>query len=242
VSLRATAHEATGAEAWAAPKPKQARSELSTRRLLDAAAELIAEVGYDRATLAAIGERAGYSHGLVTRRFRTKENLLWSLVEDMTFSWEAQVLRPAVAGLVGVDALVVIVEAIRDSVRRAPREMRSLYSLMFEALKPVPVLRDRMTELHRKFTLDLARHVQRGIEQGVVSVDADPDGAARLMVGALRGSAYLWLLDPERFDLATMLDDLRTLLDRTLRTPPAPSKEAPLEHPRGIISNPGACS
>src|SRR5437764_2201484 len=93
----------------AAPQPKQARSELSTTRLLDAAAELIAEVGYDRATLAQIGERAGYSHGLVTRRFGSKENLLWTLVERMTVQWSEQRLRPSLAGLVGIDAVVGVV-------------------------------------------------------------------------------------------------------------------------------------
>jgi AcrR family transcriptional regulator len=42
---------------------------VSTRRLIQAAAELLTERGYERTTLAAIGERAGYSAGLVTGRF-----------------------------------------------------------------------------------------------------------------------------------------------------------------------------
>ena len=56
------------------------RSERSTRALLDAAGEVIAEVGYGNMTLAAVGERAGYSRGLVTARFGSKEKLLgrWS--------------------------------------------------------------------------------------------------------------------------------------------------------------------
>ena len=65
------------------PTPKQARSEVSTGKLLDAAAELISEGGYERMTLAAIGKRAGYSHGLVTARFGSKEGLLWALVDRM---------------------------------------------------------------------------------------------------------------------------------------------------------------
>ena len=46
------------------------RSELSTRRLLDAAGELIVEGGYEAMTLAAVGERAGYSRGLPAHRPR----------------------------------------------------------------------------------------------------------------------------------------------------------------------------
>ena len=150
------------------PCPNKPAPSCRPRRLIDAAAELIAEVGYDRATLAAIGERAGYSHGLVTRRFVTKENLLGSLLERMTFSWEETVLRPAVAGHVGVDALEIVIDAIRGSVTASPREMHALYGLMFEALKPIPVLRERMVALHRGFASDVARHVRRGIEAGLV--------------------------------------------------------------------------
>ena len=51
----------------------QERSDLSTARLLDAAAELIEEGGYEAMTVAAVGERAGYSRGLVTARFGSKE-------------------------------------------------------------------------------------------------------------------------------------------------------------------------
>lgn len=212
----------------APPRPQQARSELSTRQLLDAAADLIAEVGYDRATLAAIGERAGYSHGLVTRRFVTKENLLGSLLERMTFSWEETVLRPAVAGRVGVDALEIVVDAIEDSVQASPREMRALYALMFEALKPIPVLRERMLALHRGFATDLARHVRHGIEAGVVRPDIDPESAARLFLATLRGSAYLWLLDPQQFDLALALEDLRLHVNQTLRVVPESAEASAL--------------
>ena len=216
-------HEGAGARNGRAadrvppPQPKQARSELSTRRLLDAAADLIAEVGYDRATLAAIGERAGYSHGLVTRRFVSKENLLESLLERMTFSWEESVLRPAVAAHVGVDALEIVIDAIQESVRTSPREMRALYTLMFEALKQIPVLRERMVVLHRGFASDVTRHVRHGIDAGVVRPDVEPESAARLFIATLRGSAYLWLLDPELFDLDAALDDLRVHVNASLR-------------------------
>ena len=43
----------------ARPAPKQARSQLSTGRLMDAAAELIAEGGYERMTLTVSQTGAG---------------------------------------------------------------------------------------------------------------------------------------------------------------------------------------
>ena len=43
--------------------------------MIDAAIELILEFGPEKTTLAAIGERAGYSRGLATYRFGSKAGL-----------------------------------------------------------------------------------------------------------------------------------------------------------------------
>jgi len=99
------------------PVAKQARAEVSTRRLLDAARDLIAEVGYHRATLALIAQRAGYSHGLVTRRFGSKENLLYVLVERMTVTWAQREGRVRPGQGVGREAIET---GSPPSVRSAP--------------------------------------------------------------------------------------------------------------------------
>ena len=57
----------------------------SEEALLDAAANLIAERGVERASLASIGERAGTSRGLPTHHFGSKDALvarLASRVQD----------------------------------------------------------------------------------------------------------------------------------------------------------------
>jgi hypothetical protein len=100
--------------------------------------------------------------------------------------------------------------------------MRALYGLMFEALKPIPALRECMVALHRGFASDVARHVRRGIEAGLVRPEVDPENTARLFIATLRGSAYLWLLDPERFDLGAALEDLRVHVNQTLRVRATP--------------------
>ncbi|MEZ5297594.1 MAG: helix-turn-helix domain-containing protein [Ilumatobacteraceae bacterium] len=56
------------------------RSHRSSEALLDAAAELISEGGLGSMTFAAIGDRAGYSRGLVTARFGSKAGLVGALV------------------------------------------------------------------------------------------------------------------------------------------------------------------
>lgn len=57
-----------------------AQAEQTRQRVLDAAATLFAERGFDGASIAAIAEQAGVSEETVYARFQTKRNLLGELV------------------------------------------------------------------------------------------------------------------------------------------------------------------
>ncbi|WP_327098889.1 TetR/AcrR family transcriptional regulator [Nocardia vinacea] len=198
------------------PTPKQARSELSTSRLLDAAADLIAEGGYERMTLAAIGVRAGYSPGLVTARFGSKEGLLWALVERMVVDWQGRSLREVIGGTTGAVAIRAMLAELKSSWLRSPNRMRALYILMFEALLPVPLLQQRMLELHRDLRTSVRGVIESGMAEGTVGSDVDAEAVARLVVGGLRGAAYQAMLDPEDVAVDRALDDLGLLIDALL--------------------------
>jgi AcrR family transcriptional regulator len=206
----------------ALPTPKQARSELSTGKLLDAAAELIAEGGYERMTLAAIGKRAGYSHGLVTARFGSKEGLLWALVDRMVNDWRGGLLLPSVAGQSGITALHTMLDELEKSWHRSPERMRALYILMFEALLPVPLLHERMAELHDDLRRSVVEAIERSISDGSVGADIDSAAVARLIVGGLRGAVYQAMLDPDRVPIKVALSDIGLLIDALLPPPSGP--------------------
>jgi AcrR family transcriptional regulator len=204
------------------PVPKQARSELSTGKLLDAASELISEGGYERMTMAAIGKRAGYSHGLVTARFGSKEGLLWALVDRMVNDWRTELLLPSTENQPSVQAFHTMLDELGKSWRRSPTRMRALYILMFEALLPVPLLHERMAELHKDLRRSVTETITRSIADGSVSADVDAEAVSRLIVGALRGAVYQAMLDPERVSIKKALADVRLLVDSLL--PPPASK------------------
>lgn len=73
--------------------PRQARAERRITELLEAAAEVIAEVGYDATTMTAIAERAGASIGAVYQYFPNKEAVVRALRlqygEEMQARWTA---------------------------------------------------------------------------------------------------------------------------------------------------------
>ena len=195
----------------------QERSELSTARLLTAAAELIEEGGYEAMTLAAVGERAGYSRGLVTARFGSKDQLLAALVGRITAGWSHRNVLPRTVGRPGRDGVLILLDAIRAQAERDPRSLRTLYALMFEALGPNVALRQHFIEFHRTMRADLAKLVRRGLRDGSVTRHRRPDEEAMLIVAGLRGIAYQWRLDPDGFAPAAALRVLGEATDQRLR-------------------------
>jgi AcrR family transcriptional regulator len=195
----------------------QERSDLSTARLLDAAAELIAEGGYEAMTLAAVGERAGYSRGLVTARFGSKDQLLAALVDRITTGWSHRNVLPRTVGQPGRDGILILVDAIRAQAERDPRALRTLYALMFEALGPNVALRQHFVEFHRTMRADLAKLVRRGHRDGSIRRALRPEDEAMLVVAGLRGIAYQWRLDPDGFDPVNALRCLADAIEYRLR-------------------------
>jgi AcrR family transcriptional regulator len=197
---------------------QQERSERSTRALLAAAGEVIAEVGYANMTLAAVGERAGYSRGLASARFGSKENLLKALVERMTTEWTVRHVLPRTVGRTGLESVVVLIDAIRAQLERDPCGLKVLYALMFEALGPNADLRARFVEFHRALRADIAQLVRRGLRDGSIRPGIDPTAEAVGIVGALRGVAYQWALEGDNFDAAGALAYLARGTEERLST------------------------
>lgn len=65
---------------WVRP-PRQARSQETLDRILDAAEALVTEKGFADATVAEVARRAGSSVGSFYTRFRDKDGLLYALYE-----------------------------------------------------------------------------------------------------------------------------------------------------------------
>jgi AcrR family transcriptional regulator len=65
-------------------EPQQDRSRATRQRLLEAAIECLAELGWSGSTVAVVAERAGVSRGAAQHHFPTREDLVTSAVEYVT--------------------------------------------------------------------------------------------------------------------------------------------------------------
>lgn len=170
------------------------RSELSTTKLLQAAAQLIAVHGYERTSLVQIAQTAGYSHGLVTLRFGSKDGLLDALLDRMTGTWSESEVMPIVGQLIGVDGIRAVLDAVRASAKRRPENVRALYALMFEAVIGAPALEKRIAAIHAEQHRVFVECLERGRAAGLLKRTVNVEEAASMATSMLRGAAYQWLL------------------------------------------------
>jgi AcrR family transcriptional regulator len=182
------------------------RSNMSSKRLLDAAAELISEKGYARTTLADIGRRAGYSHGLVTQRFGTKAGLLSALIDRMARRFGHDELLATVSGRTGAEALAYIVREVRADIERSPATLRSFYALMFEAANPASEIHEHLAEMNDVYRRSVASLIEAGVTAGTMRDDLDTARVANQFSATLRGISYFWLLDVEAYDVLGALE------------------------------------
>ena len=184
------------------PSRQAERTARSTAALLDAAAELIVEGGFDGLTFAAIGERAGYSRGLVTARFGSKDGLVEALIERIVATWNHRNVMPRTKGKSGLEAIGTILDAIATQAERDPKGLRVLYALLFEAVGPDDGLRMRIAKFQDAMRDDFRRFLRRGQRDGSIVGGLDVEREAVFLVGGLRGVGFQWLLEPDTFDPA----------------------------------------
>jgi AcrR family transcriptional regulator len=192
------------------PRPTQAeRKERSTRALLDAAASLIAEQGFARTTLAQIGEKAGYSRGLVNERFGSKRRLIRTLADEFQNYFTVDLLEPALDGRSGVEALLATIDSYIDAVKRSGDLGRAYYELFGESIALIPEIHDLFVRADR----NLRELLRQTIAEARLSDDVDVPALANVVLAVLRGVAMQWVREPAAIDLDAAKREIRRLIE-----------------------------
>jgi AcrR family transcriptional regulator len=184
--------------------------------MLEAAVELMGECGYEKSTLAAIGEAAGYSRGLATHQFGSKADLFARVIRWISDKARRQ-LEPALQGRSGVDALFAFVDSHRQFADENPRMTRALYVLWFQSLISDSPMRDAAIEDLLGHRDRVRRIIEQGIAAGTVRGDVDADAEAIHFCGALFGLGLQRLIDPTGFPIEDMNRRFKERLEAALR-------------------------
>jgi AcrR family transcriptional regulator len=93
-------------------EPRQDRSRATRQRLLEAAVDCLAELGWARATVAVVAERAGVSRGAAQHHFPTREALFTAALDYMAAERIAEVRRCGAALPAGARHTEAVVEML----------------------------------------------------------------------------------------------------------------------------------
>lgn len=212
----AAAKTGFGSESRRKPRMTQAeRTALSDDRMFKAARELLVERGTHNTTLKEIGERAGYSRGLASNRFGSKEKLFSQMVQDFNRRWAGE-LRGFVGDRKGLPAIMAAFAAVEHFLISNSDEMKSLYILWFESMTSHDEVRQMLSASHKAYRRDLERWVRQGIEDGTIRPSIDPASYAVEFAALIFGLIYQWLVNSEAISIHAVFQHYRRSTLETL--------------------------
>ena len=200
---------------------KQEQRELSERRIIASTLSLIAERGVSGATLAEIGERAGYSRGLPAHLFGNKDALLAECMRRLMVDYWVDNF-PEVDELGPYGALIAAVEKWINDLTENPQLPRAHLLLLQEAVSAVAKTNyPQFVPIAQKFVSGSEQrfysYIVAGQEAGELRKQVDARFEAILIHTTLRGVSQRWLIQPSSIDIVQFKDKFIGRLHMLLR-------------------------
>lgn len=167
----------------------------SDRSLLLAAAELIAEEGFQAATFEKVGARAGFSRGLASQRFGSKDGLIEALIDYLHMRTDELAEGQHLEELPGLEALLASVEIYLRNFEEE-QAVRSYFIVLAGSVATLSKLRSAFAASHQ-----LAKHkfetlILKGQQDGSITPSVDAESAALMVGSLLLGLSTQYLIDP----------------------------------------------
>jgi AcrR family transcriptional regulator len=184
---------------------RQARSEATRRKIIDAAVDLFSERGYPGTSLGDIIERAEMTKGALYYHFDSKEALAAEVVAEgsarllATFDAISESTAPALESIVH-GTFVVVDQLGTDKVARVGTVLMRVFAGFSESA----------ADTYRRWLSAMAADVARARDEGDVREDVDIVAVAETFVGAVVGGSLL-------SDAASGGTDLRDRVARLFR-------------------------
>ena len=171
----------------------------------------------------AIGERSGFSHGLVLARFGSKGALIEAMAKEAQrrFAEGVNALSAKASGIAKLDLII-------DAYFQPPStDAKAFYILLGESLGPDPHLHAAFAQTDDAFRRYIRKTLQEAQENGEIDESIDVSAAAMLLVGMFRGAAIQYLVNPAALEMDAIRGHAREFVARYLR-PGSQSRAAPL--------------
>jgi AcrR family transcriptional regulator len=165
---------------------RQVRSELTRRKILEAAIDVFGEVGYAAASWGTIIERTGMTKGALYHHFDSKESLASAIIEEgsetllAAFRHSCGTASPAFENMIhGTFAVARVLNA--DKTVRAAEQLTAALSGFNDAAAQFPI----------NWVAAVTGEARRAISEGDLREGLDPEAISEAIVGAMFGTRLL---------------------------------------------------
>ena len=199
----------------------RSRSDDKRRRILQAAVKVFARKGYFAARVSEIARKAGVADGTIYLYFKSKEDLLVRLFDEVMAEQAAE-LAGAVSALPSAPERL---RAIAERHLRALGGNRDLAVVFQVELRQSTQFMERFTAswLGDYFAL-ITQVIEQGQREGVLRADLNKKVATKAFFGALDEMVTSWIIGGKGYDLAKLASPV---VDLFLRGAAVPKKAAP---------------
>ena len=165
----------------------KARKQNKRSLIIEAAARVFANRGYNSTLIAEIAAEAGIGKGTIYEYFPSKEDLFFSVFEWFVETTEAEA-KVSISALGG--SASERLKALNDALLRSWLDMLDMYSLVMEfwSASASSKMRQRFKQAFRKGYRDFRQIVSAllrdGIETGEFQPEVDAESVAAALVGA----------------------------------------------------------
>lgn len=192
------------------------RREESEQRLLVAAAELIAAEGFAAASLQRIGQNAGYSRGLASQKFGSKDGLVTALIAFLIRRSERLLEERNRQSMSPLGGVIAYVDVVLLQIENDPL-IRAFWVMMASAVaNRLPIQAAFLAE-HDKVKNRLSKLIAQGQAIGEIDPMLDADAAALSIGSTMLGIGVECLLDPD-LDLPKLRAAALAAVSRALAT------------------------
>lgn len=189
------------------PAPRQARATQTRAQVVAAAAELFAERGFSRTSIADVAERVGMTKGAVYFHFRDKEDMAAEVVRELYERWQSMVSETRAANLPPLQTVRALLDLAShtffdDDVVKAGARLQAERSLTNSTL-PEPYV---------EWISTVSTLLAQARGAGQLRAGVDPESAAYALVSAFFGVQHISDVLNRRADLPRRWADMSELI------------------------------
>ncbi|WP_296754131.1 TetR/AcrR family transcriptional regulator [Thiobacillus sp.] len=183
---------------------KRKSAEVRRHDIIEAAMEIIRHEGVARLTTRSLSRAVGIAQPTLFLHFGNKSHVLLALVDTIQERLQQEMAGLGLAELTPLERLKAVIRAHLNFIQQQPGIPRLLFSE--ELQSGDPVFRDRMNELVQFFLNFIAGLISAAQAQGEIRPDIVPQQNACILIAAVQGLAFRWVLSDQRFVLTEQAD------------------------------------